>query len=248
MTDIEGTIHRLWPVADEAIHDAVTAKLEGAELLIADGHPRYETARSYMAEVGGDGNHCYTLMSLTGLDDAGLTVYPTHQLLSGLAANADIRDHLINGIHAAFDVTETDRDGLDPAEMDGLGCFGFADGVSGRYYRLRLADPASLERLMPDRSEAYRQLDAAILEQVVLHDLLGLSEADVEAKKGLAYAHTVDEAIRKLDDMSHQAAFFMRATPIEQVRAVSGAGETMPPKSTFFYPKLLSGMAFNPLS
>ena len=88
----------------------------------------------------------------------------------------------------------------------------------------------------------------AILEQVVLHDLLGLSEADVEAKKGLAYAHTVDEAIRKLDDMSHQAAFFMRATPIEQVRAVSGAGETMPPKSTFFYPKLLSGMAFNPLS
>ena len=248
VTDIEGTIHRLWPVADEAIHDAVTAKLEGAELLIADGHHRYETARSYMAEVGGDGNHCYTLMSLTGLDDAGLTVYPTHRLLSGLAANADIRDHLINGIHAAFDVTETDRDGLDPAEMDGLGCFGFADGVSGRYYRLRLADPASLERLMPDRSEAYRQLDAAILEQVVLHDLLGLSEADVEAKKGLAYAHTVDEAIRKLDDMSHQAAFFMRATPIEQVRAVSGAGETMPPKSTFFYPKLLSGMAFNPLS
>ena len=108
-------------------------------------------------------------LASAGSDDSGLTVYPTHRLLSGLAANADIRDHLINGIHAAFDVTETDRDGLDPAEMDGLGCFGFADGVGGRYYRLRLADPASLERLMPGRSEAYRQLDAAILEQVVLH-------------------------------------------------------------------------------
>ena len=248
VTDHEGTVHRLWPVADEAIHAAVTEKLADAELLIADGHHRYETARTYMAEVGGEGPHCFTLMALTGLDDPGLTVFPTHRLLSGLAANADIRDHLINGIHAAFEVTETDRDGLDPAGMEGIGCFGFVDGVSGRNYKLKLSDPDSLARLMPDRSPAYSELDAAILETVVFHNLLGLTEADVEAKKGLAYTRTIDDAIRKLDDLGHQIAFIMRATPIDQVRAIAGSGETMPPKSTFFYPKLLSGMAFNPLS
>ena len=246
--DVEGTVHRLWPVTDEDIHAAVASQLADAELLIADGHHRYETARTYRDEVGGEGAHCYTLMALTGLDDPGLTVFPTHRLLSGLAANADIRDHLINGIHAAFKVSETDRDGLDPAGTEGIGSFGFADGVAGRYYKLRLNDPDGLASLMPDRSEAYRELDAAILETVVFRDLLGLSEADVEAKKGLAYARTIDEAIGKLDDMSHHAAFIMRATPIEQVRAVAAAGETMPPKSTYFFPKLLSGMAFNPLS
>ncbi len=77
---------------------------------------------------------------------------------------------------------------------------------------------------------------------------IGMSEADVEAKRGLAYAKSIDASLHLLDEGSCQAAFILRATPIEQVRAVAAAGETMPPKSTYFFPKLLSGMAFNPLS
>jgi uncharacterized protein (DUF1015 family) len=248
VTDEEGTTHRLWPVADPVVHAAVAEVLADAELLIADGHHRYETARAYMAEVPGEGPQCFTLMALTGLDDAGLTVFPTHRLLSGLAGNPDIHDHLENGIHAAFDVEETDRAGLDPAGMEGIGCFGFADGITGRCHRIRLKDPQRLDRLMEGRSEAYRHLDAAILEKVVLEDLLRMSEEDVEAKRGIAYAKSVEAALGALDDGDCQAAFILRATPIEQVRAVAAAGETMPPKSTFFFPKLLSGMVFNPLS
>lgn len=248
VTDDEGTIHRLWPIEDPIVHAAVAEVLSDAELLIADGHHRYETARAYMAEVPGEGPQCFTLMALTGLDDPGLTVFPTHRLLSGLNGNPDIRDHLENGIHDAFDVEDTDLDGLDPAGMEGIGCFGFADQTTGRYQRLRLKDPLALDELMEGRSEAYRHLDAAILEKVVLEGLLGMSEQDVEAKRGIGYAKTIDASIKALDEGTHQAAFILRATPIEQVRAVAAAGETMPPKSTFFYPKLLSGMAFNPLS
>jgi uncharacterized protein (DUF1015 family) len=248
VTDEEGTTHRLWPIDNPIVHAAVAEVLEDAELLIADGHHRYETARTYMAEVPGEGAQCFTLMALTGLDDPGLTVFPTHRLISGLAGNPDVRDHLTNGIHAAFDVEETDLDGLDPAGMEGIGCFGFADQSTGRHYRLRLKDPVGLDKLMEGRSEAYRHLDAAILEKVVLQEILGLSEQDVEAKRGLGYAKTIESSLGKLDEGAYDAAFILRATPIDQVRAVASAGETMPPKSTYFFPKLLSGMTFNPLS
>lgn len=248
VTDDEGTVHRLWPVKDPVVHAAVTEVLAGAELLIADGHHRYETARTYMAEVPGEGAQSFTLMALTGLDDPGLTVFPTHRLLSGLAGNPDIQDHLTNGISEAFDVEATDLDGLDPANMEGIGCFGFVDQTAGRYLKLRLKDPLALDQLMEGRSEAYRHLDAAILEKVVLEGILGLSEEDVEAKRGIGYAKSIDSSLSLVAGGAYQAAFILRATPIEQVRAVAAAGETMPPKSTYFYPKLLSGMAFNPLS
>jgi uncharacterized protein (DUF1015 family) len=187
-------------------------------------------------------------MALTGLDDPGLTVFPTHRLLSGLAGDADLRDHLERGINEAFEAEETDLDGLDPEGREGIGCFGYVDGTTGRHFRLKLRDPGGLDRLMEGRSEAYRHLDAAILEKVVFQEVLGMSEADVEAKRGLGYSKSIRSSLEMLDSGAYQAAFILRATPVEQVREVAAAGETMPPKSTYFFPKLLSGMVFNPLS
>jgi uncharacterized protein (DUF1015 family) len=247
VTDEDGTVHRLWPVDDPEVHAAVTAELADAELLIADGHHRYETARAYRDEVPGEGPQNFTLMALTGLDDPGLTVFPTHRLLSGIR-DADLRDHFDRGLAENFDMEETDLDGLDPEGRDGVGCFGYADASTGRRFRLTLKDPGRLGSLMDGRSEAYRTLDAAILEKVVLDGVLGMSEADVEAKRGIGYAKSIDAALESLADGSSQAAFILRATPVEQVRGVAAAGETMPPKSTYFFPKLLSGMVFNPLS
>ncbi len=248
VTDDDGTVHRIWPIDDPAIHAAVSEELGEAELLIADGHHRYETARAYRDEVPGEGPQNYTLMALTGLDDPGLTVFPTHRLLSGLGEDADLRDHFERGIREAFEVEETDRAGLDPEGREGPGCFGYADGVTGREFRLKLRDPGVLDRLMEGRSAAYRHLDAAILEKVVFQEVLGMSEADVEAKRGLGYAKSIPDCLGMLEGGDYQAAFILRATPVEQVREVAAAGETMPPKSTYFFPKLLSGMLFNPLS
>jgi uncharacterized protein (DUF1015 family) len=245
VTEPDGTVNRIWKISDPAVHEAVTAELAEAELLIADGHHRYETARVYRDEIGGPGPHEYTLMALTGLDDPGLTVFPTHRLLSDLGSEG--RSSLREGLGRAFSVEEVEPANLDPDGLDGLGRFGYLD-ADGTALMIRLADPAKLDRLMGETSEAYRTLDAAILEKVVLADVLGMSETDVEAKKGIGYAKTVAAALEAVEDGTADAAFILRATPVEQVREVAGAGETMPPKSTYFFPKLLSGMAFNPLS
>ena len=245
VTDPDGTLHRIWKITDPAVHEAVAAELADAELLIADGHHRYETARVYRDEVGGEGPHNYTLMALTGLDDPGLTVFPTHRLLTDLGPEG--RGRLREGLEGAFSVEETDRNRLDPEGLDGVGRFGYVD-VDGTTLILGLRDPSSLGALMGDVSDAYRDLDAAILEKAVLDEVLGMSEADVEAKRGIAYSKTIADSLQAIDSGDADAAFILRATPVEQVREVAAAGETMPPKSTYFFPKLLSGMVFNPLS
>jgi uncharacterized protein (DUF1015 family) len=247
VTDDDGTVHRLWRVADPAVHEAVASQLADAELLIADGHHRYETARAYRDEVGGEGPHCYTLMALTALDDPGLTVFPTHRLLSGLADDATRREHLREGLRELFETEEVADDGLDPAGEEGLGVFGYIDAGHRQPLRLRLKDTAELDRMLADRPEAYRRLDVAILETLVLTGILGLSEQDIAEKRGIGYAKSISEVMTGLAN-GYDAAFVLRPTPIEQVRAVAAAGETMPPKSTYFFPKILSGLVFNPLA
>jgi uncharacterized protein (DUF1015 family) len=247
-TDADGTVNRVWRIGDAEIHRQVTAELADSELLIADGHHRYETALTYAEEVGGDGPHRYTLMSLTSLDDPGLTVFGTHRLLSGLADDSARQEALADGIREHFDLEEVPTDELDPAGEHGVGVFGYIDSHFRRGFRLRLKDPAALDEAIPDASNAYRTLDAAILEALILKGALGMTGDDIAAKRNLGYAKGVDEAMKLLDAGTYQAAFLLRPTPIEQVHAVAAAGETMPPKSTYFFPKLLTGLVFNPLS
>jgi uncharacterized protein (DUF1015 family) len=247
VTDDDGTVHRVWRVADPDIHEAVAAELAGAELLIADGHHRYETARAYRDEVGGEGPHCYTLMALTALDDPGLTVFPTHRLLSGLADDPEKREHLREGLRELFEIEEVGDDDLDPAGEDDLGVFGYVDSHHKQPMRLRLKDTAELDRVLEGRPEAYRRLDVAILETLVLKGVLGMSEEEIAEKRGIGYAKSIPEVVTSLEGGEYEAAFILRPPPIERVREVAAAGETMPPKSTYFFPKILSGLVFNPL-
>jgi len=246
VTDDEDTVHRVWRIDDPETHRAVAAELIEAELLIADGHHRYETARAYADAIGGDGAHRYTLMALVSLEDPGLTVFGYHRLLTDLG-RSDAQEALRDAILADFEVEEVPLEQLDPAGEAGIGVFGYVDAHHRKGFRLRLKDPAVLERAIPGVSDAYRSLDAAILEALLLRDALGMSEQDIEAKRGIAYTADAERALASLDGAS-DAVFLMRPTPVEQVRAVAAAGETMPPKSTYFYPKLLTGIVFNPLS
>ena len=246
VTDDEDTVHRVWRIDDPETHRAVAAELIEAELLIADGHHRYETARAYADAIGGDGAHRYTLMALVSLEDPGLTVFGYHRLLTDLG-RSDAQEALRDAILADFEVEEVPLEQLDPAGEVGIGVFGYVDAHHRKGFRLRLKDPAVLERAIPGVSDAYRSLDAAILEALLLRDALGMSEQDIEAKRGIAYTADAERALASLDGAS-DAVFLMRPTPVEQVRAVASAGETMPPKSTYFYPKLLTGIVFNPLS
>ena len=247
VTDSDDTTHRVWRIGDPAVHDAIAAELEAGELLIADGHHRYETSLAYQQEVGPDGAADYVLMALVSLEDPGLTVFPTHRLISGLADDPARQEGLTNGLREIFEVEQVSTDELDPSGAEGVGVFGYID-PNGDTFRLRLRDTAHLDEAFADSSDAYRTLDAAILEELVLKGIVGMTQDDIAAKRGIGYTPSIDEALAKLDAGDYQAAFLLRPTPVEQVRAVADEGETMPPKSTYFFPKLLTGIAFNPLS
>jgi uncharacterized protein (DUF1015 family) len=247
VTDADGTVNRVWRVADPAVVTAVVVALADAQLLIADGHHRYETARAYRDEVGGEGPQNYTLMSLTGLDDPGLTVFPTHRLLSGFAQDPARRERLLAGLEELFEVTEVPRSELDPAGTEGVGVFGLFDAADGSSHRLRLRDTDELDRRLAGKPESYRRLDSAILETLVLIGLAGLSEEDITERRGLEYAKSVPAAVEMVADGIYDLAFIQRPVPIEQVRAVAATDENMPPKSTYFFPKVMTGFVFSPV-
>jgi uncharacterized protein (DUF1015 family) len=236
VTDEDGTTHRLWRVTDPDAHERITAALAPAELLIADGHHRYETARVHHAE-GGAG---HVLMCLVALQDPGLTVFPTHRLLT----RVNDRDALRTTIERDFEVAPTDH--LEPTG-DGPVRFGYLDAHHQRPLMLTLRDPAIAATALPDKPEPYRRLDTAVLEAVILRGALGMSEDDISHLNGLDYARDTAQARERVQSGAAEAAFFMRATPVQQVRDVAATGESMPPKSTYFFPKVLTGMVFNEL-
>jgi uncharacterized protein (DUF1015 family) len=247
VTDEDGTVNKVWRVADPAIVAAVVERLAGAQLLIADGHHRYETARAYRDEIGGEGPQNYTLMALTGLDDPGLTVFPTHRLLSGFSHDPERRERLLAGLEELFEVIPLDRSELDPAGAEGVGVFGLFDGTDGAAYALRLRDTEELDRRLAGKPEAYRRLDSAILETLVLMGLAGMSEEDITERRGLEYAKSVPAAVDMVENGIYDLAFIQRPVPIEQVKAVAETDANMPPKSTYFFPKVMTGFVFSPV-
>jgi uncharacterized protein (DUF1015 family) len=248
VTDVDGTTQRTWRIGDPAIHAAIATALARGELLIADGHHRYETSLVYQQEVGPGGPADYVLMALVSLEDPGLTVFPTHRLIAGLADDPARQEKLGTGLRQLFEVEEVPTDRLDPAGIEGVGVFGYVDSHFRRAYRLRLASNPALDQALAGRSEAYRTLDTAILEELVLKGILGMTTENIAARRGIGYTPDIDEALAKLDAGEYQAAFLLRPTPVEQVREIAAAGETMPPKSTYFFPKMLTGIVFNPLA
>jgi uncharacterized protein (DUF1015 family) len=242
--DEQGTEHRLWRVTDPDAIAAAQAALAGAELLIADGHHRYETARVYAEEIGGEGPHRYVLMCLVALEDPGLTVFPTHRLVRGLSSQQ--HDDLATAIKRDFNLDEVTREKLVPAG-DGALRLGYMDSHFKRPFMLTLKDQAIADAVLAGKPEPYRRLDTAVLEALLLEGALGMTEDDISHLNGLGYARDFDEALALLDSADYDAAFFMRPTPVEQVREIAATGENMPPKSTFFHPKLLTGMLFNSL-
>jgi uncharacterized protein (DUF1015 family) len=247
-TDAGGTVTRIWRLP--AVNDEVTALLADAQLLIADGHHRYETAIAYRDEIGGEGDHNYTLMALTGLDDPGLSIYPTHRLLSGFAADPERQRRLGEGLREIFAVEEVEAGAIDPLGAQGAGVFGLYDSHHKQAYRLQLKEAAiaELDRQLEGMPEAYRRLDAAILETLVLKGIAGLAEDDILAKRGIGYAKSVEDSLRLIDEGAYDVGFILRPIPVSQTKAICESDANMPPKSTYFFPKVLTGLVFNPLA
>ena len=233
--DAEGTVHRFWRVSDPAAAAGVAEAMRDRWILIADGHHRYETALAYREEVraagGGDGPHDRVLMGLTALDDPGLVVLPTHRLLTRWPEGAD----------AAFDAApvaglEELLAALEAAPEDGpaLGLV-TADGM-------RLLTAPARAGLSPAG-----RLDVAALEREILVPHLGADQAALAHDEVLSYTKDAAEAAGLVASGAIAAALILRGIPKSAVAEVAEAGETMPQKSTYFFPKLLTDVAFHSL-
>jgi uncharacterized protein (DUF1015 family) len=246
-TDHEGTRNTLWRLSEPDWVATLQGAVADAELLIADGHHRYETARVYADEIGGEGEHRYVLMLLCSLSDPGLTVFPTHRLLTGLKDDPEKQQAIREVLTRDFDVEELGS----PEELEAPAgdrvAFGYMDSFHKKPYRVTLKDQAIADRALEGMPAPYRRLDTAVLEALVLKGALGMSEDDISHLRGLNYSKSLEDAIDAVQSGRADAGFFMRATPVEQVREVAEAGESMPPKSTYFFPKVPTGLVFSPL-
>ncbi len=246
-TDHEGTRNTLWRLGEPDWVATLQGAVADAELLIADGHHRYETARVYADEIGGEGEHRYVLMLLCSLSDPGLTVFPTHRLLTGLKNDPDKQQAIREVLTRDFDVEELGS----PEELEAPAgdrvAFGYMDSFHRKPYRVTLKDQAIADRALEGMPAPYRRLDTAVLEALVLKGALGMSEDDISHLRGLNYSKSLEDAIDAVQSGRADAGFFMRATPVAQVREVAEAGESMPPKSTYFFPKVPTGLVFSPL-
>ena len=240
---------RLWRSSDPDQVAELQMAVADEELLIADGHHRYETARAYAEEVGGEGEQSYVLMFLCSLSDPGLLVFPTHRLLSGLAEDRDKQEAIRAVLMRDFEIEElTEPQELEPnSESKGV-AFGYMDSFHKKPYRVKLKDQSIADRALDGMPAAYRRLDTAVLEALVLREALGMSEDDISHLRGLDYSKSLDDAIEAVQSGRADAGFFMRGTPVAQVREVAETGESMPPKSTYFFPKVPTGLVFNPLA
>jgi len=244
-TDDDGTLNRLWRVDDEAAVETVKAALTPTELLIADGHHRYETARAYAEEIGGEGPHRFALMCLVALEDPGLSVFPTHRLVNGLTP--DQHEALANALRRDFEIEPLgSTDDLVPAPGQDIR-IGYIDAHFRKPFRLTLKDPAIADSALADHAEPYRRLDTAVLEALILKGALQMQDEQIDQLQGLGYARDATQALALVQSGQYDAAFLMAPTPVKRIQALTESGESMPAKSTYFFPKVPTGLVFNPL-
>src|SRR5947209_552679 len=185
-------------------------------------------------------------MCLVSLEDPGLTVFPTHRLVRGLTSAQ--QETLANAIRRDFEIEPVpDPAQLAPPASERV-TFGYIDSHFRRPFRLTLKDQGIADAALNDHAEPYRRLDTAVLEALILKGTLGMSDEDIDHLDGLGYARDQAEALRLVESGEYDAAFLMAPTPVQRVQAIAATGESMPPKSTYFFPKVPTGLVFNPLA
>jgi uncharacterized protein (DUF1015 family) len=256
----DGVRHALAKVRDP---DAVRALVEGVSrstLLIADGHHRYETAFAYSREVMAAhpnaldrGEHRYFMTFLANGDSPNLVVFPTHRHVHSLPAYSF--DDLLTRARGLFTVAELPRGIGADAALDAVRLAGrsgpsvAAAGSDGRVALLTLRRDANLEAhpTLARQPTVLRKADVTLLHAGILEDVLGITPQAQAAKTNLWYPQDARSALSELRSGRGQALFLMNATPVALVREVAEAGEVMPQKSTFFYPKVATGLAVHTL-
>jgi uncharacterized protein (DUF1015 family) len=243
-----------WVINDLALIDAVVAEMVTKQpLIIADGHHRYETALNYREEMhqqhpdaSADAAFNYVMVTFVSMSDPGLVVLPTHRLIhsyktmEGKALLKALEPYFV--VEAVPDRATLEA-GLEAATIDHPR-FGFYDGA---YALLTLKTLNAMAALAPDRDPYWRALDVAVLHELVIEHVMGLSKESVRRLENLTYLRDPDPGYVAVDKGEANFLFLVNPTRIEQVQACTVAGERMPQKSTDFFPKVVSGLVALPL-
>jgi uncharacterized protein (DUF1015 family) len=255
-TDHLGVVSRLWPVTDQHAVSAVHGLMGPKPVFIADGHHRYETGLRYLAEQRAAGEvrddeaaANFILMMLVSMSDPGLVILPTHRLISGLPDLTAERLRSLLGDSFLVETVGTGekgaRDAWELIQADGgQDLLGFGTVADGAWQTARFQSPSLMDRLAADHSPAWRALAVSILHVVVLDELLTKRTG---AAPECRYVHLLGEVTEATAARQCQLAALVPPATMTHVEQMAGNLEKMPPKSTYFYPKLLSGLVFNSL-
>ncbi len=255
---VDGESHNVWAITAPAVTDQITSCFAEEPLYIADGHHRYESALAYQqeriacsADASRDEAFNFVMMTLVDFADPGLLILPPHRLvrgisqptLRGLMARLKVFFHLeALPVSASGGWARVDNL-LEATNEMRLLLFGLEPG---NLFVLRLRDPTAASQMMPYfHSDLYKRLNVSIVDHVILEKLLALS-SDRE-KVSLAYTHDRLEAVNRVLSQEYQLAFLLSPVKAEVVKAIADAGDKMPRKSTYFYPKLPAGLILNRL-
>lgn len=255
--DSLGIVHRLWPITDHTITTHVREAIHDLPIFIADGHHRYEIAlayRDWLREQGrlNDTTSApnFVMMMFVGMRDPGLAILPTHRLISGLP-NLTV-DQLQSALEGHFEIERMGAGTAGAQEtwgmMDadgGQDVLGFGTAVDGQWALARVNDNSLMADLAPDHSDEWRSLGVSILHKLVLEHLLAQRFPNMSPE--CRYVHLLAEVTAAQQDHTCDLACLVPPASIEDVRQIASQFEKMPPKSTYFYPKLLSGLVINSL-
>jgi uncharacterized protein (DUF1015 family) len=255
-TDHLGVIHRLWVIDDHHVINRVRIGLRDKPIFIADGHHRYETALNYRRELQAAGKLSedsaanFVLMMFVGMHDPGLQILPTHRLVSGLPdITADQLEKCLAS-HCEIERIGTGdaaaRETWELIETEGAQhVFGFGTAADKTWLLARVTDASPMAKLASEHSDAWRSLGVSMLHKLLLDELI-FKQFGGQPK--FQYVHRLEETTAAINARTHQLGCLVAPATIDHVREIAAGRETMPPKSTYFYPKLLSGLVVHSLT
>lgn len=251
--DGDGVIHRMWCVHEEKVLNTLAKVFEDKKLYIADGHHRYETALNFHKHLCENGisdensQSSYIMMMLVNMENDGLVVFPTHRLVRDLD-NFNI-DDVYEKFNIHFDVTDIKgrkeiEGNLNKLYEQGKKAFAMYSG-NDNFKLLVLKNEGAVKELMPEMSDSYCGLDVSVLHTLVLEKIFGIDKENMANQVNLTYTKIIDEAISSVDSGEANCSFILNPTKVSEIRDVALAREKMPQKSTYFYPKTITGLVIN---
>ncbi len=266
-TDDDGITHKLWVVSNKSIVEQTIKMMRRKQLIIADGHHRYETALKYrdeMREVAGNQNenypYDYVMMFLTSIDSEGLVILPTHRILERELGNEVNIGEMFEELQEYFEVKEEKVKLSEPQKAASeitskLAAFGektvaFAMLMPGnKVYYLKLKQGTDLDELIEDEmSDDLKELDVVILHHYIISQVwIGNPEVDVEEDE-IIYTHDIYKVFEQIRSRKAAAAFILNPPDMKKIKKIVLNGELMPPKTTYFHPKIISGLVIRDMN